>query len=147
MNWVTSWSAAVVAAIVTTWTLTASASGAHGQGRDERVQAVVAVKAFDDQHYLVCATKKGLIKKTVLSKYSHPLKGGIKAILLEDGDALIEAIISDGTQDMILAKKKGLAVRFHESEVRATGRTSYGVKAVTLDDAEDERLQQHRFSH
>ena len=110
----------------------------EGLSREERVQAVVAVKEFDDQHYLVCATKKGLIKKTVLSAYSHPRKGGINAILLEDGDALIEAMISDGTQDLILAKKKGLAVRFHESEVRPMGRTAYGVKAVTLDDAEDE---------
>jgi DNA gyrase subunit A len=102
------------------------------------VQAVVAVKEFDDHHYLVCATRKGLIKKTVLSAYSHPRKIGINAILLEDGDGLIEAILTDGTQDIILAKKKGLAIRFHENEVRAMGRTSYGVKAVTLDEDEDE---------
>src|SRR5213076_3418176 len=79
----------------------------------------------------------GLIKKTVLSAYSHPRKAGIYAIQLEDGDALIEAIITDGTQDLVLAKRKGLAVRFHESDVRAMGRTAYGVKAVTLDDADD----------
>lgn len=59
-------------------------------------------------------------------------------MLLEEGDALIEAIITDGTQDLVLAKKKGLAIRFHESEVRSMGRTAYGVKAVTLDDEEDE---------
>jgi DNA gyrase subunit A len=110
----------------------------EGLARDERVQAVVSVKEFDDQHYLVCATKKGLIKKTVLSAYGNPRRGGINAILLEEGDALIEAIVSEGGQDFILAKKKGLAVRFHESEVRAMGRTSYGVKAVTLDDDADE---------
>jgi DNA gyrase subunit A len=110
----------------------------EGMGRDERVQAVVAVKEFDEQHYLVCATRKGLIKKTVLSAYSHPRKAGIHAILLEEGDGLIEASLTDGTQDIILAKKKGLAIRFHENEVRAMGRTSYGVKAVTLDDEEDE---------
>ena len=109
----------------------------EGLSRDERVQAVVAVKEFDDQHYLVCATRKGLIKKTVLSAFSHPRKAGIYAVLLEEGDALIEAIITDGTQDLVLAKKKGLAVRFHESDVRSMGRTTYGVKAVTLDDAED----------
>jgi DNA gyrase subunit A len=86
----------------------------------------------------VCATRKGLIKKTVLSAYSHPRKAGINAILLEDEDGLIDANITDGTQDIILAKKKGLAIRFHESEVRPMGRTAYGVKAVTLDDAEDE---------
>jgi DNA gyrase subunit A len=110
----------------------------EGLSREERVQAVVAVKEFDEQHYLVCATRKGLIKKTVLSAYGNPRRGGINAVLLEDGDALFEAIITDGTQDIILAKKKGLAIRFHENEVRAMGRTAYGVKAVTLDDAEDE---------
>jgi DNA gyrase subunit A len=110
----------------------------EGLGRDERVQAVVPVKEFDDQHCLVCATRKGLIKKTVLSAYGNPRRGGIHAILLEDGDGLIEAIVTDGTQDLILAKKKGLAIRFHESEVRSVGRTSYGVKAVTLDDQTDE---------
>ena len=110
----------------------------EGLSREERVQAVVAVKEFDDKHYLVCATRKGLIKKTVLSAYSHPRKAGINAVLLEEGDGLIDAIITDGSQDLVLAKKKGLATRFHESEVRPMGRTAYGVKAVTLDDAEDE---------
>jgi DNA gyrase subunit A len=110
----------------------------EGMSREERVQAVVPVREFDDQHYLVCATRKGLIKKTVLSAYGNPRKSGINAVLLEDGDALFEAIVTDGTQDLILAKKKGLAVRFHESEVRAMGRTAYGVKAVTLDDDSDE---------
>jgi DNA gyrase subunit A len=86
----------------------------------------------------VCATRKGLIKKTVLSAYSRPLRTGIKAVLLEEGDGLIEAMITDGNQDIILAKKKGLAIRFHENEVRAMGRTAYGVKAVTLDDEQDE---------
>jgi len=110
----------------------------EGMGREERVQAVVAVKEFDDKHYLVCATRKGLIKKTVLSAYSHPRKAGINAVLLEEGDGLIDAILTDGTQDLVLAKKKGLAIRFQEGEVRPMGRTAYGVKAVTLDDAEDE---------
>jgi DNA gyrase subunit A len=110
----------------------------EGLSREEKVQAVVAVKTFDDQHYLVCGTRKGLIKKTVLSAYGNPRRGGINAVLLEDGDALIEAFLTDGTEDILLAKKKGLAVRFHENEVRAMGRTAYGVKAVTLDDDEDE---------
>jgi DNA gyrase subunit A len=96
----------------------------EGMGREERVQAVVPVKEFDDQHYLVCATKRGLIKKTVLSAYGNVRKAGINAINLEDDDSLIETMITDGTQDIILAKKKGLAIRFHE--------------AVTLDDDDDE---------
>ncbi|OGF14462.1 MAG: DNA gyrase subunit A [Candidatus Eisenbacteria bacterium RBG_16_71_46] len=110
----------------------------EGLGRDERVQAVVPVKEFDDSHYLVCATRRGLIKKTVLSAYGRPRRGGIHAVLLEEGDGLIDAIVTDGTQDIILAKREGLAIRFHESEVRPMGRTAYGVKAVTLDDASDE---------
>ena len=110
----------------------------EGMARDEQVQAVVPVKTFDDQHYLVCATKKGLIKKTVLSAYGNVRKAGVNAVLLEEGDALFEAIITDGTQDLILAKKKGLAIRFHESDVRAMGRTAYGVKSVTLDGEDDE---------
>ncbi len=110
----------------------------EGMGRDERVQAVVPVKTFDDKHYLVCATRQGIIKKTLLSAYGNPRKAGINAVLLREGDALIEAIITDGTQDVILAKKKGLAIRFHESEVRPMGRTASGVKAVTLDDDTDE---------
>ena len=110
----------------------------EGLSREEKVQAVVAVKTFDDQHYLVCATRQGKIKKTLLSAYGNVRKAGINAVLLEEGDALIEAIITDGTQDIILAKKKGLAIRFHENEVRAMGRTATGVKSVTLDDDTDE---------
>ena len=110
----------------------------EGMSREERVQAVVAVKQFDEEHYLVCATRKGLIKKTVLSAYGNPRRAGINAVLLEEDDALIDAILTDGTQDIILAKKKGLAIRFHENEVRAMGRTAYGVKGVVLDDADDE---------
>jgi DNA gyrase subunit A len=110
----------------------------EGMSREERVQAVVPVKTFDDQSFLVCATRKGLIKKTVLSAYGNVRKAGINAVLLEEGDALFEAIVTDGTQDIILAKKKGLAIRFHEGEVRAMGRTAYGVKAVALDDENDE---------
>src|SRR5207253_6459730 len=68
--------------------------------REERVQAVVAVKEFDDKHYLVCAASMGLIKKTVLSAYGNPRRGGINAVLLEEGDALFEAAITDGTQDI-----------------------------------------------
>jgi DNA gyrase subunit A len=99
----------------------------------------VPVKEFDDQHFLVCATRKGLIKKTVLSAYGRPRRGGIHAVLLQEGDELIEAVLTDGTQDIILGKKKGLAIRFHENDVRPMGRTARGVKAVTLD-AEDDAV-------
>ncbi len=101
--------------------------------REERVTTVVPVKVFDDQHYLVMATRMGTIKKTLLSAYGNPRRGGINAIDLDEGDEMIEAAITDGTQDLILAKSQGKAIRFHEQEVRAMGRTAHGVKAVTLE--------------
>jgi DNA gyrase subunit A len=104
--------------------------------REERITAVVPVRQFDDQHYLVMATRGGTIKKTVLSAYGNPRRGGIQAILLDEGDEMIEAAITDGSQDVILAKRMGKAIRFHEKEVRPMGRTAHGVKAVTLDDGD-----------
>ncbi|MGH7724763.1 MAG: DNA gyrase subunit A [Candidatus Eiseniibacteriota bacterium] len=104
--------------------------------REERVTAVVPVKQFDDEHYLVMATHSGTIKKTVLSAYGNPRRAGIFAILLEEGDEMIEAAITDGSQDLILAKKHGKAIRFHEKEVRPMGRTAHGVKAVSLDEGD-----------
>jgi DNA gyrase subunit A len=104
--------------------------------REDRVQAVVPVREFDEQHFLVMATRRGLIKKTVLSAYGNPRRAGINAILLEDGDELIEALITDGTQDLVLAKRLGKAIRFHEGEARPMGRTTYGVKATTLEEGD-----------
>jgi DNA gyrase subunit A len=104
--------------------------------REERVTTVVPVKVFDDQHYLVMATRQGTIKKTLLSAYGNPRRGGINAIDLDEGDEMIEAAITDGTQDLILAKRQGKAIRFHEQEVRAMGRTAHGVKAVTLEESD-----------
>ena len=101
--------------------------------REERVTTVVPVKQFDDQHYLVMATRLGTIKKTLLSAYGNPRKAGINAIDLDEGDEMIEAAITDGTQDLILAKRHGKAIRFHEQEVRSMGRTAHGVKAVSLE--------------
>jgi DNA gyrase subunit A len=104
--------------------------------REDRVQTVVPVREFDDQHYMIMGTRAGLIKKTVLSAYGNPRRSGINAILLEENDELIEALITDGTQDLILAKRLGKAIRFHEREVRPMGRTTYGVKAATLEDGD-----------
>jgi DNA gyrase subunit A len=94
------------------------------------------VKDFDDQHFLVMATRKGVIKKTVLSSYGNPRRAGINAVDLDDGDVLIEASITDGTQDIILAKRQGKAARFHEEEVRSMGRTARGVKGVELEEGD-----------
>jgi DNA gyrase subunit A len=101
--------------------------------RDDRVQAIVPVREFDDQHFLILGTRRGLIKKTLLSAYGNPRRSGINAILLEEDDELIEALVTDGSQDLILAKRQGKAIRFHEREVRPMGRTTYGVKAVSLE--------------
>jgi DNA gyrase subunit A len=99
---------------------------------NENVTAFVPVKKFDDEHFIVMATKNGTIKKTVLSSFSNPRKGGINVMHLPKGDELIEAAISDGTNEIIIATRDGQAVRFHEDKVRKMGRTAYGVRAVSL---------------
>jgi DNA gyrase subunit A len=81
----------------------------------------------------VIATRKGVIKKTVLSAYGNPRRDGIIAIDLDESDSVIDAWITDGTQDIILAKKQGKAIRFHEKQVRPMGRTAGGVRGVWLD--------------
>ncbi len=101
--------------------------------KGEKVSAVVPVRTFDDEHFVVFCTRGGTIKKTVLSQFDNPRRAGIRAINLEEGDALIEVLITDGTQDIIVAKRQGRAVRFHESDVRAMGRTAGGVIATRLE--------------
>jgi DNA gyrase subunit A len=99
---------------------------------DESITAFVPVKEFDNRHYVVTATRGGIIKKTSLDKYSHPRKGGICGALVDEDDTLIEAKLTDGNMDIILGTRKGKAIRFHESEVRSMGRSSRGVKGITL---------------
>jgi len=99
---------------------------------DEKVTAYIPVKNFDDKHYLIMATKKGTIKKTNLLAYSNPRNGGIIAISLDREDRLIGVKITDGTKEIILATKKGIAVRFREENVRSTGRSSQGVRGIRL---------------
>lgn len=101
--------------------------------KDERVTAFVDTKDFPEDRYLVMATRKGTIKKTKLSAFSHPRKAGIIAIGVDEDDMLIEATVTDGTNDVILAKSGGKAIRFHEQDVRHMGRTAHGVKGVTLE--------------
>jgi len=98
----------------------------------ESIAAFVPVKFFDDEHYVITATRKGIIKKTLLAKYSHPRKGGICGALVDEDDELIEAKLTDGNQDIILGTRKGKAIRFPESDVRCMGRSSRGVKGITL---------------
>lgn len=103
----------------------------------ERVEAFVSVKDFDDQHYIVMSTRKGIVKKTVLSAYSKPRKGGIYAIEIREGDKLIEARITNGEHDILLGTHEGKSIRFSENNIRPTGRKTMGVKGITLSSKKD----------
>ena len=98
----------------------------------ELVQAVVPVKEFNSSHYLFLATRKGTVKKTELEAYSRPRQGGIIAVTLDEGDELVNACITTGNDQIILATKHGMAVRFHEENVRPMGRGATGVRGITL---------------
>ena len=103
-----------------------------GCAPDEKVEAFVSVKDFDDDHYIVMATQNGIIKKTVLSAYGKPRKGGIYAIEIREGDKLIQARVSNGENDILLGTHEGKSIRFSENDVRASGRKTMGVKGITL---------------
>ncbi len=104
--------------------------------KDESITAFVNVKDFPDDKYLIMATENGTIKKTVLSAYSNVRKGGINAINLVEGDRLIEVKISDGSNDIIIGTKNGMAIRFKETDVRAMGRTATGVRGINLNEGD-----------
>ena len=103
----------------------------------EKVEAFVSVKEFNDTHYIVMATRNGLVKKTVLSAYSKPRKGGIYAIEIREGDTLIEARITNGENDILLGTREGKSIRFSEKNIRPTGRKTMGVKGIKLSSKED----------
>ncbi len=102
--------------------------------QQERVASVLPVKEFDDTHFIMMVTKNGTAKKTPLSAYSNPRRGGIVAIGVEAEDSLIDAVLTDGTQDIVLQKRNGKAIRFNEQDVRPMGRTAFGVRGVTLEE-------------
>lgn len=97
-----------------------------------KVAEVVPVREFDDDHYLLSATQRGQVKKTALSAYGRPRKGGIIAMKVQEGDQLIKAAITSGDDEVIIATRRGQAVRFEENKVRAMGRNSQGVRGVSL---------------
>ena len=103
----------------------------------EKVEAFVSVKDFDDQHYIVMATRNGIVKKTALSAYSKPRKGGIYAIDIREGDTLIEARITNGENDILLGTREGKSIRFSEKNIRPTGRKTMGVIGIRLGSKED----------
>ena len=103
----------------------------------ERVEAFVSVKEFDDDHYIVMSTRNGIVKKTVLSAYGKPRKGGIYAIDIREGDKLIEARITNGEHDILLGTHEGKSIRFSENNIRPSGRKTMGVKGITLSSKDD----------
>ena len=103
----------------------------------ERIAALLAVKEFEDGKFIVMGTRRGVVKKTALSAFSNPRAGGIIAMGVEDGDRLMAAQITDGTGEIFIGTREGVAIRFPESDVRPMGRGAYGVRGITLRD-EDE---------
>ena len=101
--------------------------------REENITAFVPVSDFSRDAYLMMGSRGGFVKKTHLSAYANPRRGGIIAILLREGDRLIGARLTAGNDDIILAKRKGKAIRFSERNVRVMSRATQGVKGVTLD--------------
>ena len=99
---------------------------------ETKVSAIVTVRDFPDDQFLLFATKQGTVKKTALSQYSNPRATGIKAIKIEDGDELIDVQVTMGTNDIVLATRHGLSIRFHEQDAREMGRDTTGVKGVEL---------------
>ena len=103
----------------------------------EKISAFLPIREFRDDGFLVFATRKGQVKKTKLTAYANPRRGGIIAITLGDEDELIGVQLTDGKQEILLSTRNGKAIRFAEEEVRATGRGTSGVRGVTLEE-EDE---------
>lgn len=111
-------------------------------GPDNRVQAIIRVTKlkdpeYNESHNIVFATKNGVVKKTALREYSRPRTNGVIAINLLENDQLIDAVLTEGDSEIILANKNGRAIRFNENQVRNMGRPSTGVKGMTLDGPED----------
>jgi DNA gyrase subunit A len=103
----------------------------------ERIAALLAVKEFEDDKFIVMGTRRGVIKKTELSAFSNPRAGGIIAMGVEEGDAVIAARISDGTGEIFIGTITGMAIRFPETDVRPMGRNAYGVRGISLRDDDE----------
>lgn len=100
--------------------------------KNEKITACIPIRRFTKGDYLIMATKKGIIKKTALESYSNPRRSGIIAVNLRDNDRLVDVVLTDGHQQILLATKKGVAVKFYEKDVRSVGRNATGVIGVRL---------------
>jgi DNA gyrase subunit A len=120
--------------------------GADGRGKaianlvqlesGEKIAAMLAVKEFDDAHFIVMGTRGGTVKKTELSAFSNPRAGGIIAMGIEPDDAVMAVQMSDGASEIFIGTRLGMAVRFKEDDVRGMGRTAYGVRGIQLRDGD-----------
>ena len=99
---------------------------------DTHIRAIVLTREFSDTEFLLFCTRNGTVKKTALSQYGNPRANGIKAIKVEEGDELMDVQVTSGSNDVVLATRHGLSVRFHESDVREMGRDTTGVKGIEL---------------
>jgi DNA gyrase subunit A len=102
----------------------------------EKIAAFCAVKSFDSGGYVLLATRRGIVKKTELAAFSNPRPSGIIALSVEDGDALIDAVTTSGTDKILLGTREGMAIHFGEEDVRAMGRAAYGVKGIELEEGD-----------
>lgn len=113
--------------------------------KEDKVRAFIIVKNLNDEefinnNYIMFCTKRGQIKKTLLEAYSRPRQGGINAIEINEGDALIEAKLTNGANEIILAVRSGRAIRFNEKDVRPMGRTAAGVRGIQVPDSGDDSV-------
>jgi DNA gyrase subunit A len=102
----------------------------------EKMAAVCAVRDFEKPGFIFLATRKGIVKKTELAAFSNPRPSGIIALGVEDGDIVIEAALTSGQEEILLATREGMAIRFSEEDVRSMGRTAYGVKGIELEEGD-----------
>ena len=110
---------------------------------DDKVRAIIAIKDLQDEeyinnNYIVLCTRKGIIKKTRVADFSRPRQNGVNAITINEGDQLLEACLTDGTRQIMMAVKGGRAIRFPEAKVRPTGRGAIGVSGISVDEDIDE---------
>lgn len=104
---------------------------------DEKITTIIPVKKFDTEQYLFACTKKGIVKKTELDQYDTSRKDGLIAITIDDSDELIGVKLTEGKEEVIIATKAGMAIRFSEEDVRSMGRTARGVKGISLNDDDE----------
>ena len=102
----------------------------------EKIAAFCAVKEFAEGRHVLLATRKGIVKKTELTAFSNPRPAGIIALSVEDDDALIEAVLTAGKDEVLLGTREGMAIHFSEEDVRPMGRTAYGVKGIELEEGD-----------